>query len=126
MFSWDAEEPQTRVDYWIYVSVVIASLTMIQAGFNIGLTSGAILIVQERFGLSSLEKEAVMASLNISAIFGVFIINYISDWKGRKSAIVCSSFILAVGFFITVFSKGFISFLVARSKSFLFRLYFFV
>lgn len=124
--SWDSNSTQiednvkkgkTNVNFIIYFSVFIASLSILQAGFNIGVTSGAILNVEEIFDLSILEKGAVMGALNLSSIFGVFTVNAISDGKGRKVAIAISSLILATGLLVTVISEGFLSFLLGRSRS---------
>jgi hypothetical protein len=123
--SWDSNATQiednvkkakTNVNFIIYFSVFIASLSILQAGFNIGVTSGAIINVEEIFELSILEKGAVMGALNLSSIFGVFTVNAISDGKGRKVAIAISSLILATGLLVTVISEGFLSFLLGRSR----------
>ena len=89
-----------------------ASLDALLLGYDIGVVSGILVFIQDRFQLSLLETGNFAAALNAAAIVGALVSGWVADRFGRKVVIVVSLFVMAIG------SVGFglaPSFWIARS-----------
>ena len=74
-----------------------ASLDALLLGYDIGVVSGILLFIQDRFSLSLLETGNFAAALNGAAIIGALVSGWVADRHGRKPALFISSLTFTAG-----------------------------
>ena len=85
------------------IFALCAALNSCNLGYDIGVNTGAGMLLQDSLGLSDLQLEIFMGSLNLFAMVGALSSNWISDKLGRRWAFR----IAAIGFiFGTVIQSG--------------------
>eukprot|EP00903_Cladosiphon_okamuranus_P016207 g14955.t1 len=94
----DRDDP-TRISATtlIYLCALCSSLTSVLLGYDVGVMSAAILDIEEDMGLSAVQAEVLVGSLNVIAAFGGLIAGKASDALGRKMAIAIASAIFILG-----------------------------
>ncbi|GBM60911.1 Solute carrier family 2, facilitated glucose transporter member 12 [Araneus ventricosus] len=107
------EKPQVETDVYekkkcqsMYVTfaAIVASVGGVLFGYDIGITSGALLQLREDFHLTSFEQEMVVSSVLIGAFFSSFVGGNIVDSWGRKVGISISCLLFIIGAIILFFS----------------------
>ena len=76
-------------------------------GYDIGVMGGAVTMIAVEFELSDVQKEIIVSSLNLVAIFGAIIAGFVSDKYGRTKTLCAASSFFIVGMGIMTFSVGF-------------------
>lgn len=77
-----------------------ASLDALLLGYDIGVVSGILVFVKDRFNLSLLETGNFAAALNAAAIVGALCSGWIADKFGRKPSLFISSLTFTAGSFM--------------------------
>ncbi|CAN0188939.1 unnamed protein product, partial [Discosporangium mesarthrocarpum] len=98
----------------VYVCAVCSSLCSVLLGYDIGVMSGAKEFIRPDLGLSSVQEEVVVGSLNIVAAFGGLVAGKAADSIGRKPTIALSCAVFISGAGIMTLSTGFVALLVGR------------
>lgn len=77
-----------------YVFVLCAALNSCNLGYDVGVSTSVGRLVEKDFGLTRIEREIFIASINFWAMFGSLAAHYFTDTYGRRKTF----FIAAVGF----------------------------
>lgn len=78
----------TKVSKKVKLYAMCAALNSCNLGYDIGVNTGAGILLQESLGLSDLQIEIFLGSLNLFAIFGALSAHTISDRFGRRYSFV--------------------------------------
>ena len=91
-----------------------ASLDALLLGYDIGVVSGILIFVQERFKLTLLETGNFAAALNAAAIVGALCSGWIADRYGRKPSLFISSLMFTTGSFMMAAANSYKSLVIGR------------
>lgn len=80
-----SDTPNLRV---IYLIAAMCAISGILYGYNLGVISGAILLIVEDFGLSATLKEAAISASLFGAMIGAVAGGKLADWMGRRRTII--------------------------------------
>ncbi|XWS39825.1 hypothetical protein CRYUN_Cryun18bG0087800 [Craigia yunnanensis] len=90
-----------------FACALLASLSTILLGYDIGVMSGAIIFIKEDLKISDVEIEMLVGILNLYCLVGSFAAGRISDWIGRRYTIVFANAIFFVGSLLMGFSTNY-------------------
>ncbi|KAH6556754.1 hypothetical protein KP509_1Z158000 [Ceratopteris richardii] len=103
-----------RPDVFTWFCVLLSTVSAMLMGYDIGIMSGAILFIQEEHHLSLFEEEVVVGSLNLFAAFGSLASGVITNFFGRRKALLVASTLFFVGAVVLAASVDFGLLLVGR------------
>ncbi|CAM9701001.1 unnamed protein product, partial [Phaeothamnion confervicola] len=98
----------------IWLCAICSSLTSVLLGYDVGVMSGAILYIKTTLGLSTVQQEVTVGSLNLIAAFGGLVAGKAADALGRKKAIAMACFIFMVGATTMTIARSFEMLLAGR------------
>ncbi|TKV95347.1 hypothetical protein SEVIR_9G357800v4 [Setaria viridis] len=101
-----APKKKTNVRF-AFACAILASMTSILLGYDIGVMSGAALFIKEDLKISDVEVEILLGILNLYSLIGSFAAGRTSDWIGRRLTIILAAAIFFVGAFIMGFSVNY-------------------
>ncbi|KAK4793813.1 hypothetical protein SAY86_011807 [Trapa natans] len=82
---------------YAFACAVLASMTSILLGYDIGVMSGAAIFIEEDLKINYVQKEVLMGILNVYSLIGSAAAGRTSDWIGRRYTIVLSGAIFFAG-----------------------------
>ncbi|XP_022749130.1 putative polyol transporter 1 [Durio zibethinus] len=97
-----------------FACAILASLTSILLGYDIGVMSGAIIFIQDDLKISDVQAEILVGILNVYCLIGSFAAGRTSDWIGRRYTIVFASAIFFVGALLMGFATNYAFLMVGR------------
>jgi MFS family permease len=111
-----ADPPKTHGDCncVLIQGVAAASICSVLLGYDIGVISGAIVLVKEEFSLSTEQVEICTSSLNGAAAVGSILGGKLSETLGRKYSMAITSVIFMIGSIVMALSTGMYSMLAGR------------
>ncbi len=86
-----------RQQYFLWLVVLIITLTGLLLGFDSGVISGAIYIIKQRFALSIEETQLVIDAMLIGACIGSLVGGKLADYYGRRSVLLLVAYIFIIG-----------------------------
>ncbi|KAK8518905.1 hypothetical protein V6N13_017830 [Hibiscus sabdariffa] len=111
----DFEPPKKpKRNKYAFACAILASLTSILLGYDIGVMSGAIDFIQKDLKISDVQVEIVMGILNVYCLVGSFAAGRTSDWLGRRYTIVFAGAIFFVGALLMGFATSYTFLMVGR------------
>ncbi|GFY40452.1 solute carrier family 2, facilitated glucose transporter member 12 [Trichonephila inaurata madagascariensis] len=112
----NSESCEKKNGYPMYVifGAVVASVGGVLFGYDIGITSGALLQLRDDFNLTSFEQELVVSSVLVGALCASFFGGNIVDTWGRKAGIGLSCILFIIGAVVLFFSVSVIMILIGR------------
>ncbi|CAK9139018.1 unnamed protein product [Ilex paraguariensis] len=93
---------------------LLASMTSILLGYDIGVMSGAAIYIQDDFKISDTQVEILVGILNFYCLFGSAAAGRTSDWVGRRYTIVLAGAIFFVGALLMGFATNYAFLMVGR------------
>ncbi|XVF67372.1 hypothetical protein PTKIN_Ptkin10aG0115700 [Pterospermum kingtungense] len=97
-----------------FACAILASLTSILLGYDIGVMSGAIIFIKKDLKISDVEVEILVGILNLYCLVGSFAAGRISDWIGRRYTIMFANAIFFVGSILMGFATNYAFLMVGR------------
>ncbi|KAL8563775.1 hypothetical protein ACOMHN_058290 [Nucella lapillus] len=92
----DAEKQSTNT-FFVWVLASFATIGGLLFGYDTGIVSGSMLLIQPYIGLSTVWEEGIVSgTIGTAAVFAL-IAGFACDWVGRKKTIMLASFVFAVG-----------------------------
>lgn len=111
--AFDAPKKPKRNTYAMGCAL-LASMTSILLGYDIGVMSGAILYIRRDLGVSEVQIEVLAGILNLYSLIGSAAAGRTSDWIGRRYTIVFASAIFFAGALLMGFATNYAFLMVGR------------
>jgi SP family arabinose:H+ symporter-like MFS transporter len=99
---------------YLLVAGIIAGSGGLIFGYDVGIISGAMFQLNDRFNLTADQEGLVVALLSIGSLCGCLFAGYISDKIGRWRTIQVQNVIFTLGFFVLSFAQNVPSLYVGR------------
>ncbi|KAE8716754.1 Polyol transporter 5 [Hibiscus syriacus] len=99
---------------YAFACAILASLTSILLGYDIGVMSGAIIYIQKDLKISDVQAEIVTGILNLYCLVGSCAAGRTSDWIGRRYTIIVAGAIFFVGALLMGFATNYAFLMVGR------------
>ncbi|KAK6946217.1 Major facilitator, sugar transporter-like [Dillenia turbinata] len=93
---------------------ILASLSSILLGYDIGVMSGAQIYIQEDLHISDTQVEILVGILNLFSLVGSLAAGRTSDWLGRRNTIVFAAAIFFTGALLMGFATTYAFLMVGR------------
>ncbi|XP_054787424.1 polyol transporter 5-like [Prosopis cineraria] len=102
-------EPQKKPKRNKYASAcaILASMTSILLGYDIGVMSGAAMYIKRDLKVSDVQIEILMGIINLYSLIGSCLAGRTSDWIGRRYTIVLAGGIFFAGAILMGFSTNY-------------------
>lgn len=97
-----------------FACAILASMTSVLLGYDIGVMSGAAIYIQRDLKISDFEVEILVGTLNIYSLFGSAAAGRTSDWIGRRYTIVLAGAIFFAGALLMGFATNYAFLMVGR------------
>ncbi|OMO63451.1 Sugar/inositol transporter [Corchorus olitorius] len=109
-------EPATKPkrNKFAFACAILASLTSIMLGYDIGVMSGAIIFIKEDLKINDSQVEILVGILNLYCLVGSCAAGRTSDWIGRRYTIVFACVIFFVGALLMGFATNYAFLMVGR------------
>ncbi|KAF7126591.1 hypothetical protein RHSIM_Rhsim11G0174200 [Rhododendron simsii] len=106
--------PKPKRNKFAFACAILASMTSILLGYDIGVMSGAGIFIKEDLKISDVQLEIVMGVLNLYSLLGSCAAGRTSDWIGRRYTIVLASVIFFAGSLLMGFAVNYAFLMVGR------------
>nr|ACJ85869.1 unknown [Medicago truncatula]AFK48997.1 unknown [Medicago truncatula] len=97
-----------------FACAILASMTSILLGYDIGVMSGAVIYIKRDLKLSNVQIEILVGIINLFSLIGSCLAGRTSDWIGRRYTIVLAGSIFFAGALLMGFSPNFAFLMFAR------------
>ncbi|KAF8409938.1 hypothetical protein HHK36_002457 [Tetracentron sinense] len=109
-----APEKRPPRNKFAFACAILASMTSILLGYDIGVMSGAAIFIKDDLKISDKQVEVLMGILNIYSLIGSAAAGRTSDWIGRRYTIVFAAVIFFVGAIMMGLAPNYAFLMVAR------------
>jgi sugar porter (SP) family MFS transporter len=99
---------------YAFACAILASLTSILLGYDIGVMSGAAIYIKKDFKITDTEVEVLVGIINLYSLIGSAAAGKTSDWIGRRYTIVFAAAIFFVGALLMGFSTNYVFLMFGR------------
>jgi sugar porter (SP) family MFS transporter len=104
----DFDPPKkTKRNKYAFACAILASLTSILLGYDIGVMSGAVIYIQKDLKINDTQVEILIGILNLYSLIGSFAAGRTSDWIGRRYTIVLAGAIFFAGALLMGFATDY-------------------
>ncbi|CAI0438087.1 unnamed protein product [Linum tenue] len=111
----DFEPPvKPKRNKYAFACAILASMTSILLGYDIGVMSGAAIFIKDQFKISDTQVEVLVGMLNIYSLVGSAAAGRTSDWIGRRYTIVVAGAIFFVGALLMGLAPNYAFLMVGR------------
>ncbi|KAK7264231.1 hypothetical protein RJT34_31837 [Clitoria ternatea] len=90
-----------------FACAILASMTSILLGYDIGVMSGAVLYIKKDLKITDVQIEILSGIINLYSPIGSFIAGRTSDWIGRRYTITLAGVIFFAGAILMGFSPNY-------------------
>ncbi|XP_027355234.1 polyol transporter 5-like [Abrus precatorius] len=97
-----------------FACAILASMTSILLGYDIGVMSGAIIYIKRDLNVSDVQIEILVGIINLYSLIGSCLAGKTSDWIGRRYTIVLAGSIFFTGAILMGFSPNYPFLMFAR------------
>lgn len=97
----------SKLNRTVMLAALMAALGGFLFGYDVGVISGALLQLEEDFGLSDVQKELVVSIMLVGAIAASLVGGYIVDFFGRRDAIVGNAVFFITGAIVLATAKSY-------------------
>jgi len=112
--DFDPVKKKPKRNKYAFACAMLASMTSILLGYDIGVMSGAAIFIQREMKLSDIKVEVLLGILNLYSLIGAFAAGRTSDWLGRRYTIVLSGGIFFAGALLMGFAPNYTFLMVGR------------
>ncbi|KFK41272.1 hypothetical protein AALP_AA2G108500 [Arabis alpina] len=110
----ESEPPRGNRSRFAFACAILASMTSIILGYDIGVMSGAAIFIKDDLKLSDVQLEILMGILNIYSLVGSGAAGRTSDWIGRRYTIVLAGAFFFCGALLMGFATNYPFIMVGR------------
>ncbi|CAK7329727.1 unnamed protein product [Dovyalis caffra] len=90
-----------------FACAILASMTSVLLGYDVGVMTGANIYIQHDFKLSDFQVALLVGTFNLYCLVGSAVSGRISDWIGRRYSIVVAGAIFFVGALLMGFATNY-------------------
>lgn len=105
---------QTGCGFFIILSSVIAAISGLLVGYELGIISGALLQLHTLLELTCQQQEIVVSALLIGALFASFVGGFLIDYYGRRITIMVTSLLLVLANLLLIAITSYESLIAGR------------
>ncbi|GKV19746.1 hypothetical protein SLEP1_g29970 [Rubroshorea leprosula] len=105
---------KSKRNKFAFACAILASMTSILLGYDIGVMSGAAIYIQKDLKISDVQVEILIGTLNLYSLIGSAAAGRTSDWLGRRYTIVLAGSIFFVGALLMGFATNYAFLMVGR------------
>ncbi|KAG9493486.1 solute carrier family 2, facilitated glucose transporter member 12 isoform X2 [Eleutherodactylus coqui] len=105
---------QTGCGFFIILSSVIAAISGLLVGYELGIISGALLHLQTLLDLTCQQQEIVVSALLIGALFASLVGGFLIDYYGRRITILVTSCLLVLANLLLIAIASYESLIAGR------------
>mmetsp|Transcript_115720 Transcript_115720/g.334239 ORF Transcript_115720/g.334239 Transcript_115720/m.334239 type:complete len:486 (-) Transcript_115720:162-1619(-) len=98
----------------IFLSCLLAAL-IVSEGYDLGVMNGAVVLIKEDLGLTTVETSLLVTTSSVSAIFGAMFGGHLADSLGRIRALMASCLLLFLGPLGMALSKSLVCLVLFRA-----------
>ncbi len=98
--------PRRRLTAWTLGVVGVTFLAGLLFGYDQGVISGALPILTDDLGLSTLQAEVITSWVTLGALFGALVAGTVADRAGRRRAAIVAGVLFTVGAVMEAFAPG--------------------
>ncbi|KAK8706591.1 hypothetical protein V6N13_050149 [Hibiscus sabdariffa] len=102
-----SKKPKPRMNKFTFASAILASLTSMLLGYDIGVMSGAIIFIKEDMKISDVQIEILVGVLSLYCLIGSIVAGKIADLIGRRYTIALANVIIFAGSLLMGFSTNY-------------------
>ncbi|KAK1679236.1 hypothetical protein QYE76_040084 [Lolium multiflorum] len=114
----EAVEPEEKSSLkYVFTCAIVASMSSIVLGYDIGVMSGASLYIQKDLKITDVQLEIVVGILSIYSLIGSFAAGRMSDWIGRRFTVVFAAAFFFAGALLMGFAGGYVMLMFGRLVS---------
>jgi sugar porter (SP) family MFS transporter len=106
LHDFDPQKKPKRNKY-AFACAMLASMTSILLGYDIGVMSGAAIYIKRDLRVSDVQIEVLLGIINIYSLIGSCLAGRTSDWIGRRYTIVLAGAIFFIGALLMGFSPNY-------------------
>ncbi|TVU50048.1 hypothetical protein EJB05_01402 [Eragrostis curvula] len=110
----DGAAPPTERNNYPLFCTVLASMTSVLMGYNVGVMSGAQMFMVEDLGLSDRQIEVLSGVINVYSLVGALLAGWTSDRLGRRLTIVLSNVFFLIGALAMAVAGGYAVLMAGR------------
>ncbi|KAJ1407392.1 Sugar/inositol transporter [Sesbania bispinosa] len=100
-------QKKSKLNKYACGCAILASMTSVLLGYDIGVMSGAAMYIQRDLKVSDVQIEILNGIINLYSPIGSYIAGRTSDWIGRRYTIVLSGVIFFTGAILMGFSPNY-------------------
>ncbi|KAI9123549.1 hypothetical protein K1719_004849 [Acacia pycnantha] len=104
--DFDPQRKPPRNKY-AFACAILASMTSILLGYDIGVMSGAIIYIKRDLKITDVQVEVLVGIINLYSLIGSCLAGRTSDWIGRRYTIVLAGSIFFIGALLMGFSPNY-------------------
>jgi MFS family permease len=110
-FSGDGSIKITRSTY---IFALCAAVNSCNLGYDIGVSTNAGGLIQKDLGLTDVQREVFVGSLNLWSIFGSLFAHWVCDKYGRRHSFVVAAISFIVGVVVMAMAGGYTMLMLGR------------
>lgn len=111
----DFDPPKSpKRNKFAFACAILASMTSILLGYDIGVMSGAVIYIKRDLKLTDVQIEILVGIINLYSLIGSCLAGRTSDWIGRRYTIVLAGSIFFTGAILMGFSPNYSFLMFAR------------
>ncbi|KAF7143456.1 hypothetical protein RHSIM_Rhsim05G0075500 [Rhododendron simsii] len=112
--GFDPSPQKPKRNKYAFGCAILASMTSILLGYDVGVMSGAGQLIQDDLKISDVQLEIVMGIIELYSLLGAYAAGRTSDWVGRRYTIVIAAAIFFVGALLMGFATNYAFLMVGR------------
>ena len=113
-FYGDFSDASLKVTKYTYLFALCAAINSCNLGYDIGVSANAGVLIERDLGLSDVQRELFVGSLNFWSLFGSLFAHWICDLYGRRQSFKVAAFSFIIGLAIMAAANGYAMLMVGR------------
>ena len=112
--SGDFSDTNLRVTRQTFIFAACAAVNSCNLGYDIGVSTHASALIQQTMGLTDVQRELFVGSLNLWSIFGSLFAHWICDRYGRRDSFKVAALGFILGLVILAAAPNYTTLMVGR------------